>query len=289
MADNADQANKTFIVTGANTGIGLVTAQDLARRGARVLLACRSADKTMPIVEEIRRSTGNQNVEYVALDLGDLSSVRACAQALLDRDLPIHGLINNAGLAGKRGLTNDGFELTFGTNHLGPYLLTRMLLPRLIATAPSRIVNVASKAHYDAKHGIDFTKQRQSTAAITGLPEYAMSKLANVLFAKELTRRLTAAGHGNVTTYSLHPGVIASDVWRQVPAPVRWLMKRFMISVEEGAQTTLYCATEPSLANASGRYYDTSKEKEPSSFANDAQLAKELWIKSAEWVGLPAD
>jgi dehydrogenase/reductase SDR family protein 13 len=114
-----DLANKVFIVTGANTGIGKVTAKELARAGAHVLLACRSRDKTAAVIEEIKRDTGNANVEYVALDLSDLASVRACADAILARNLPIHGLINNAGLAGKRGQTKDGFEMTWGTNHLG--------------------------------------------------------------------------------------------------------------------------------------------------------------------------
>ena len=136
-----DLANKTFIVTGANTGIGKVTALELARRGAHVILACRSQAKTEVVIDEIKRVTGNDQVEFIALDLGDLTSVRACAGALLARDLPIHGLINNAGLAA-RGLTRDGFELTFGTNHLGHYLLTRLLLERIIQSGPARIVNV---------------------------------------------------------------------------------------------------------------------------------------------------
>src|SRR5882672_1455742 len=115
-------ANKTFIVTGANTGIGRIPARELARHGAHVILACRSKDKTDPVVEELKRATNNDPIEFVQLDLGDLASVRACAEELLARKIPIHGLVNNAGLASKRGTTKDGFELTFGTNHLGHYL-----------------------------------------------------------------------------------------------------------------------------------------------------------------------
>jgi len=278
-------ANKTFIVTGANTGIGKVTARELARAGAHVLLACRSRDKTATVVEEIKRDTGNANVEFVALDLGDLASVRACAEAILARNVPIHGLINNAGLAAARGLTKDGFELTWGTNHLGPYLFTRLLLDRIKQAGTARIVNVASASHYRVGV-VDLSVMKQPTRTRTGMREYAMSKLSNVLFTKELARRLEGTG---VTTYAVHPGVVATDVWRQVPAPLRWLIKRFMITPEQGAEASLRCATAPELAGQTGRYYDVGgKEREPNPVANDAELAQSLWTKSAEWTGLPA-
>jgi retinol dehydrogenase-12 len=283
-AMSQDLANKTFIVTGANTGIGKVTAKELARAGAHVILACRSKPKTDAVIEEIKRETGNANVEYIALDLGDLASVRACAEAILARNIPIHGLINNAGLAGSRGLTKDGFELTWGTNHLGPYLFTRLLLDRIKQAGHARIVNVASASHYQAKR-IDWDAMKQPTQTTTGMREYAVSKLSNVLFAKELARRLEGTG---VTTYALHPGVVATDVWRRVPAPLRWLIKKFMITPEQGAEASLRCATDPELASQTGRYYDTGgKEREPNQLANDAELAKTLWTKSAEWTGLP--
>jgi dehydrogenase/reductase SDR family protein 13 len=280
-----DLANQTVIVTGANTGIGKVTATELARAGARVLLACRSKDKTDAVIDEIKRGTGNSRVEYVHLDLGDLAQVRACAEAILARDLPIHVLVNNAGLAGARGLSKDGFELTFATNHLGPYLLTRLLLDRIRQAGRARIVNVASASHYNAK-AIDWDAQQQPTRSGTGMREYAVSKLANVLFAKELARRLDGTG---VTTYALHPGVVATDVWRRVPAPLRWLMKKFMITPEQGAEASLRCATDPALAGQTGRYYDVGGvEREPSRLASDAELARALWTKSAEWTGLAA-
>jgi retinol dehydrogenase-12 len=280
-----DLANKTFIVTGANTGIGKVTAKELARAGAHVILACRSKAKTDAVIDEIKRETGNASVEYIALDLGDLASVRACADAILARNIPIHGLINNAGLAGSRGMTKDGFELTWGVNHLGPYLFTRLLLDRIKQAGNARIVNVASASHYNAKN-IDWDAMKQPTQSATGMREYAVSKLSNVLFAKELARRLEGTG---VTTYSLHPGVVATDVWRRVPAPLRWLIKRFMITPEQGAEASLRCATDPELAGQTGRYYDTGgKEREPNRLANDVELAKTLWTKSAEWTGLPA-
>lgn len=180
---------KTFIITGANTGIGKITARELAKRGDHVILACRSRDKTQPVIDAIKQETGNDKIEFVQLDLGDLASVRTCAEELLARNVPFDGLINNAGLAGQRGKTKDGFELTFGTNHLGHYLFTRMLLPRLQAAGEARIVNVSSKSHYAAK-GIDWAALQESTKTVTALKEYEVSKLANVLFTKELARRL---------------------------------------------------------------------------------------------------
>jgi dehydrogenase/reductase SDR family protein 13 len=270
---------KTFVVTGANAGIGRETVRALAARGARVLLAGRSEAKTAPVIDEIAAETGNGELEFVPLDLGDLASVRACAQAVLDRSERLDVLINNAGLAGARGTTASGFEVAFGTNHVGPFLLTSLLLDRLRASAPARVVNVASGAHYSAA-GIDFEAVRQPTKTIAGMSEYAVSKLANVLHAQELARRLDDMG---VTTYSLHPGVIASDIWRRVPWPLRTLMKLRMSSPSDGAKTSLYCATSPDVANESGRYYDNSQRREPSAVATP-ELGAELWERSEGWV-----
>jgi retinol dehydrogenase-12 len=279
MSDT-ELGGQTFLVTGANTGIGRSTAEALAKRGAKVILACRSEEKTRPVLDAIRASGGD--AEYVSLDLADLVSVRRCAEGVLARDLPIHGLINNAGLAGLRGQTKQGFELTFGTNHLGHFFLTTLLLPRVRA-ASGRIVNVSSKAHYDVKPSptpIPWDALRERTPSMTGLAEYAVSKLCNVLFTKELARG--RAGEG-VTSYALHPGVVASDVWRRIPWPVRPLMLRRMLTVEQGARTSLYCATSPDVAGHDGRYYDNCREKKPNPLAEDAALAKELWEKSEAW------
>ncbi len=275
-----DLEGRTFLVTGANTGIGKETTRALAARGATVILACRSEANGRRALEEVTAQTGNRDLELLSLDLGDLASVRACAEGFLARGAPLHVLINNAGLAGRRGMTSSGFELAFGTNHVGPFLLTSLLLDRLRDSAPARIVNVASVAHYDAP-GIDFDAVRKPTRSITGRREYAVSKLANVLHARELARRLEGTG---VTTYSLHPGVIASDIWRRVPWPARALMKRRMDSPEHGARTSLYCATSPELASESGRYYDDCAPKQPGA-AVTASLAQELWRRSADWVG----
>lgn len=271
---------KVCIVTGANTGIGKVTAMELARLGAEVALLCRSEERTRPVVEEIKQATGNENVWFAPLDLGSLDSVRSAAKSWLDTDKPIHVLVNNAGLAGQRGLTKEGFELQFGVNHLGHFLLTNLLLEHLKESAPSRIVNVASRAHYRAKSGIDYDAVRMSTPTVSGFPEYQVSKLANVLFTMELAKRIEGTG---VTTYALHPGVVASDVWRRVPWPFRSIMKMFMISNEEGAKTTLHCAISDAVANENGLYYDECKVQSPSRIATE-EAAAELWRRSEKWV-----
>ncbi|MEO8799584.1 MAG: SDR family oxidoreductase [Polyangiaceae bacterium] len=275
-----DLVGRRFYVTGANTGIGKVTAKELARRGGEVVLACRSEEKTRPVVDEIIAAGGK--AELSLLDLADLASIRAAAEREMGNDQPLHVLINNAGLAGLRGTTKDGFELTVGTNHLGHFLLTNLLLPKLRKSKRARIVNVASKAHYDAKP-IDFSLFRGETKNFTALPEYATSKLCNVLFTKELANG--KAGDG-VKAYSLHPGVVASDAWRQVPWPFRSIMKMFMISEEEGAKTTLYCATSPDVEEQSGLYFDSCAVRRPSKLAEDPELAKMLWEKSEEMVGV---
>lgn len=268
---------RTFLVTGANTGIGRVTAEVLARDGGKVILACRSAEKTQPVVDAIRASGGD--AEFLELDLADLGSVRTAAASFLARDTPLHVLVNNAGLAGSRGTTKDGFELTFGTNHLGHFLLTMLLLPRLRESAPARIVNVSSASHYSPKT-IVWDELRGPTRSKTGYPEYCVSKLCNVLFTKELANG--RAGKG-VTSYALHPGVIASDVWRQLPSFLRSIATRFMASVEDGAKTTLHCATSKDVAQDDGRYYDKCAERKPSRLSRDAELARELWRRSEEW------
>jgi len=272
-----DLSGRTFLVTGGNTGIGLATARTLAARGGRVHLACRSAEKGRAATAEIAASYGAGQVSFLQLDLADLACVRASAHAFLALGEPLHVLINNAGIGGQRGLTRDGFELMFGVNHLGHFAFTTALLDCLVASQ-ARIVTVASDAHYGAA-GIDFDQLRRPARGITGMAAYSVSKLCNVLFSQELARRL--AGRG-VTTYSLHPGVVASDIWRRVPWPVRPLVTRRMLTIEEGARTSLYCATAPELAQASGRYYDHCAEREPSPVAT-AELADRLWAQSEAW------
>ncbi len=269
---------RVFLVTGANTGIGRATAEELARRGARVYVASRSAGKGEAAVASIKAAAGSGSVFFLPLDLADLSSVRACADAFLERGEPLHVLVNNAGVAGRRGVTRQGFELTFGVNHLGHFALTSALLDRLVSSAPSRVVTVASDSHYSAR-GIDFDALRRPARNITGMREYATSKLCNVLFAQELARRTAGTG---VRSYALHPGVVASDIWRRVPWPVRPLITRRMLSVEDGAATSLYCATSPEVAEDSGLFYDKCAPR-PASRVATPELALSLWERSEAW------
>lgn len=274
---------KTALVTGANTGIGLVTAKELARAGARVWIACRNRSKADAAMASIKQEVPNANLQFLQLDLGDLAQVRLAAKAFLDSGEPLHILINNAGLAGARGTTTDGFELHFGTNHLGPYLFTRLLLDHVIASGPSRIVCVASRAHYRSK-GLRFDALRQPTRSRAGFAEYSDSKLCNVLFVRHLAKKLQGT---QTTCYSLHPGVVASDIWREIPQPIRWIALKFMITNEQGAQTSLHCATAPGIEAQSGEYFDDCKTKRGAALGRDAALADELWRRSAAWVGLP--
>jgi len=273
--DAADMTGRTVLVTGANTGIGRATATELARRGARVHIACRSAQRAQSVIDAITSAHGPDAASFLALDLSDLASVAAAADSYVASGEPLHVLIDNAGVAGRRGLTTDGFEMAFGVNHLGHFLFTTLLLDTLRQSVPARVVVVASDAHYQAR-GVDFDAVRRPTSSLTGLSEYGVSKLCNVLFAQELARRTT------VTTYALHPGVIGSDIWRRLPWPLEPLLKRILKSPEEGARTSLYCATDPALAGVTGRYYDEGAERAPSERATP-ELAAELWERSLAW------
>jgi retinol dehydrogenase 12 len=262
----------SYLITGTNTGIGRTTAEALAARGARVILTARSREKALPVVNDLRARFPNAEIEFMTLDLADLQSVRAAASAVVASGRPLDVLINNAGVAGAEGTTKDGFEITFGTNHLGHFALTEMLLPVITA----RVVNVASEAHRNAK-GIDFEALRRPGERQRAYAAYAVSKLANILHAKELAQR------ARVSTYALHPGVVATDIWRQLPKWVQGIMKLFMISSEKGAVTTVYCATAPEIATVSGRYFDKCREKAVAPLANNEALARDLyaWSDSA--------
>jgi retinol dehydrogenase 12 len=272
----------TFLITGGNTGIGLSTAIALARDGGRVRIACRSAAAGEAAVERIKAASGSADVKLLMLDLASLASVRACAAEFLALDEPLHVLVNNAGVGGQRGLSADGFELHFAVNHLGHFALTQLLLDRLKASGPgARVVNVSSEAHYNAR-GIDFAAVRRRTATFAGAREYAVSKLCNVLFTRELARRLDAT---LVTSYALHPGVVASDIWRRVPRLARPFITRRMLTTEQGAVTSVYCATSPAVAGDSGLFYDKCAVRPPSAAATP-ELAELLWKYSVEWTGL---
>lgn len=279
-----DLDGKTFLVTGANSGIGRATAYELARRGGAVWIACRSAKKALPIIAEWRRTTPGE-VQFLQLDLADLTSVRACAASFLKEGTPLDVLINNAGIAWRKGgTTAQGFELFFGVNHLAAFLLTKLLLPSLLAAPHGRVVNVASMAHHEAG-AIDWAALRRPTVHRLGRPEYCVSKLCNVLHAKELARRYAGT---KLRSFALHPGVVVSGVWRDMPllerwsTLLRWMMRGRLVSSREGAKTSLHCAVEAGPED-NGLYFDAGRVATPSSRALDAVLAGDLWERSEEW------
>jgi retinol dehydrogenase 12 len=284
VAASPDLTGKRFFVTGANSGIGRATARELVRLGATVWVACRSQEKAAAVACELRRATRG-HVEPTAIDLADLQSVQACAASFLERGEPLDVLINNAGIAWRAGgTTRQGFELFFGVNHLGPFLLTNLLLPALLAAPAGRVVNVSSMAHYEAAD-IDWAALRRPTVHRLGRPEYCVSKLCNILHAKELARRYAST---SLRSFALHPGVVASGVWRGMPLLERWstlllwLVRGKLISNEGGARTSLHCAIDASPAD-SGLYFDACRPVTPSKLALDPVLARTLWERSEEW------
>uniref|UniRef100_A0A3Q3FW11 Si:dkey-23o4.6 n=1 Tax=Labrus bergylta TaxID=56723 RepID=A0A3Q3FW11_9LABR len=282
-------AGKTVLITGANAGIGKETSRDLARRGARVVMACRDLIRAEQAAEEIRLATGNGNVVIRHLDLASVYSVKQFAKDFIDSEDRLDILINNAGvMMCPKGLTEDGFETQLAVNHLGHFLLTNMLLPMLISSAPSRVVTVSSIAHKGGR--IDLDDLFFTTRPYSPLESYKQSKLANVLFSRELAQRLKGYG---VSSFCLHPGVIYTDLGRHVYTSfplLRPLLSlpnlMFMKTPRQGSQTTLYCALTPGLEALSGRYFSDCAEKEAAPEGRDDVVARKLWEESARLVGL---
>ena len=272
-----DLHDRTFLVTGANSGIGRALVEALAARGGRVVLGSRSEERTRPVLDGIRGQYPGSDPRFVQIDVSDLTSVRRAAESYLATGQPLDVLVNNAGIAGTRALSQQGFDLTYATNHIGPFLLTNLLLPKLRESPQGRIVNVASVGHMTVKQMDWSGLERRTTPKRSAFPEYAVTKLMNVLHAKDLARRLAGS---RVTTYALHSGAVATNVWRAIPRPIQWFMKLFMLSNEEGAQTSLYCATAPELATVTGRYYVKCREAPCSPLANDEALARDLWVRT---------
>jgi len=271
---------KVVVITGANTGIGKVCALELSRRGAKVVMLCRSTERGEAAAEEIRKETEGEVIVH-KMDLSSLTSVRACAEQLGNSLERIDILLNNAGImACPKGLTEDGFELQIGTNHFGHFLLTNLLMPLIKRAAPgARIVNVSSAAHeMGAMHWDDINFEKTKYRPIVA---YGQSKLANVLFTRELARKGEGSG---VTAYSLHPGVIATELGRNIGdsfgalgACIMSCSRPFIKTVESGAQTSLYCCLDESLAEESGKYYSDCREKQPAVQATSDEDAKRLW------------
>ena len=279
-----DMKGQVAVVTGANSGIGLETAVGLARLGATTVLACRNPGRAEQAAVEVRRRAGTDDVHVVELDLADLPSVQRCAKELTGRFDRLQVLVNNAGgIWSRRQTTAQGFEQTFGVNHLGPFLLTRLLADRLVSSAPSRVVNVSSFGHHFALFGMRFS-DLQSERGYLALEAYARSKLANVLFARELSRRLRARG---VLCDAAHPGPVRSGFGmdgdlRGVEGWGNRVIRHFEISPEAGARTSIFLASSSEVEGRGGGYFVRCRPGHVSRQARSDVQALELWQVSEE-------
>jgi len=272
-----DMRGKVCVVTGASSGIGRAAALELAERGATVVLICRNEERGTPALDEIERRGGSGNATLLTADLSSQRQVREVAAAFLERFDRLDVLINNAGVAGwgTRLVSEDGLEATFAVNHLAPFLLTDLLLDRLKASAPARVVTVSSAAHKSTS--LDFD-DLQGERRYSGFGAYSRSKLANILFTQELSRRLEGTG---VTANCLPPGVVATGIFRNLPGWMRVLFTSpFFLSPEKGADTLLYLATAPEVAGVTGRYFVRRKPVRSSRASRDADAARRLWQAS---------
>jgi len=262
-----------ILITGTTSGIGWETAIELAKRDCNLFLANRSKEKTDALIHKITEIAPHVKVTYLPIELDDLQSVKNAASQFLALNEPLDLLINNAGLLGKKGLTKDGYEVAFGTNHLGHFLLTQLLRPALLKSPTPRILNLASNAHRSAEfYGWD--DLRTPTKSEEGYPEYGFSKVCNMLHMQEIAQREEYKG---VKAYSVHPGVILTEIWRHTSPPARLIESTtFLKNANEGCQNTLFCAfTQEDFPN--GSFIVTKKPSDVSEMVKDKNLQKELW------------
>lgn len=278
---------RTVLVTGANSGIGLEASVKLARLGAEVVMVARDAKRGEAALAEVERRTGSKNTSLMLCDFSSQRSIRAFAEAFRSERTRLDVLVNNAGTVfAERGLTEDGIERTFAVNHLGYFLLTNLLLGHLERSAPARIVNVASTAHYSGT--LDFDDLGFERGGYSVMKAYGRSKLGNVLFTRALAQRLDPS---KVTVNCLHPGAVATNIWSHAPAfarPILKLAKLAMLSAEKASDTIVFLAASPEVEGKSGGYYEKNRLRQPSRLARDEEVARRLWDVSARMVGLTA-
>jgi NAD(P)-dependent dehydrogenase (short-subunit alcohol dehydrogenase family) len=277
--------DKVCLVTGATSGIGKVTACTLAALGAEVFIAGRSQRKAEETVTWIKAETGNNAVRHLLADYADLDQVRELARAFRERSSRLDVLVNNAGgFFNSRRETPYGVEMTFLVNHLAPFLLTNLLLETLQNSAPARIVNVSSNGHRQGTMDFDDLGFERG---YFGMNAYGRSKLANVLFSYELARRLDGS---QVTANALHPGHVATDMWKTsfpiVGPALRWVMGFFALTPEEGAENTVYLASSPEVEGITGKYYVQLEPAQSSPLSYDEGVAQRLWEVSERLTGL---
>lgn len=280
-----DLSGKTILVTGATSGIGLEAAAAFAGAGARTIIVGRNSRKTDAVLAQLRQRSGSRDVEALLCDFASQAAIRSLAQTLYDHYDRLDVLVNNAGTVyARRTLTEDGIEATFAVNHLGYFMLTNLLLELLARSAPARIVNVASTEHYRGTLDFDDLGFEHGYSI---LKAYARSKLANVLFTRQLAKELTGM---DVTVNAVHPGVVATHIWDGAPAwtrPIFAVVKPlFMSTPAQGAEKIVYLATSPEVADLSGRYFENNRPRDPSALARDDALAERLWEESERLTGL---
>lgn len=274
---------RVVVVTGANTGIGLETAVGLARLGATTVLACRNQARAAAAADDVKARGASDDVHVVTLDLADLASVKACSEELTSRFEKLHVLVNNAGgILSRRQVTAQGFEATFGVNHLGPYYLTRLLLGRLTDSAPARVVNLASFGHHIPLYGMRFDNLQSDKGSYISLEVYGRSKLANVLFTRELARRTAGTG---VTANCCHPGAVRTGFGMDgdlhgYEKVINLVVRPFEISPASGARTSIFLASADEMKGRSGGYYAHSKPGHMSRQARSDASAERLWTDS---------
>lgn len=278
-----DMHGKVCLVTGSSSGVGKETAKELARMGATVVMVCRNRAKGEAVQAEMKQMDGNAQVDLLVADLSSLAEVRHVAEEFTQNYRRLDVLINNAGAVNAEYTrTVDGLEMTFATNYLAPFLLTQLLLERLKASAPARIVNVSSAAHATAR--IDFA-DLQGAQRYGVMKAYSQSKLAQIFFTYELADRLAGTG---VTVNALHPGLVVSNFNNGINGIARtganWLYSIIGISAEKGAQTSIYLATSPEVEGVSGKYFANSKEKRSSKYSYDMAVRRRLWDVSEELI-----
>ena len=283
---NTNMQGKVCIVTGANSGIGKATTLGLAQTGATVVMVCRDQAKGEEAQQEIKQQSGNEAIDLMLADLTSQASIRELAKNIQQRYQQLHVLINNAGVVNlTRQETSDGFEVMFAVNYLAPFLLTNLLLEKLKASAPSRIVNVSSDSHEAGYIKMDDLQSEQQYAFMRS---YGQSKLALVLFTYELARRLQGTG---VTANCLHPGFVATNIGQNgvgtvLRSIIKLIFSRLGISPDEGAKTSIYLASSPEIEGVTGKYFSKSIPVRSAPISYDETLQRQLWEESAQMVNL---
>jgi NAD(P)-dependent dehydrogenase (short-subunit alcohol dehydrogenase family) len=281
-SQNKKMAGKICMVTGANSGIGKVTALELAKMGATVTIVCRNRDKGEAAIREIKESIGSSSLELLVADLSSQAEIRRLAAEFQNKHDRLDVLVNNAGVfLRQRSITPDGIETTFAVNHLAYFLLTRLLLDTLKRSTPARIVNVSSRAHTSATINFD---DLQGEREYGGWRAYCQSKLANILFTYELARMVE--GSSGVTVNCLHPGVIATGLLRSVPRILHLPLRILLSTPETGAETSVYLAASPEVEGVTGKYFVKKRAVASSAESQNPETARRLWNVSEQLTGL---